>query len=465
MIARLRSDDRGVVLVLVLMFLVLFASFGVAIIGLAATSLRETNNIGRQRAATATAEGAIDVAIRRGLSSFQSNIASIAAGGTWTCPGASTTANGVTGTVACTVTGTSIAGDSNPKPADAIMTLGGSVTQSKRGGLTIGGNVFAGGAITVQDSRGAMTVQGTARATSGTCARVTASGGVTCPTSPGPSDPAYAPALATAPSTVASVPATCATSIVTFDPPAGGLRYNDAAALSKLTNGKTSSCKGKIVWFKPGVHYFDFTSGGTEWVIDDANVAVVGGAAKGGWDTQPSLRPSFPGGCDADAATGSPGAQFVFGGPSRLNVKKGALEVCRTVASVQSIAIFGPRSDGSGYVHQSGTILKLGGKGKLAVQGTVYAPLGVVELDTSKIVTSVVSRGIIAKSIKLKSTPFAGKAVLVPPAPVNADVDITAQLVATVDGKERLDVLVTYSRRYNGSNSYSTSISRWEVLR
>lgn len=466
MMARLRCDDRGVVLVIVLLFLVLFASFGVAIIGLAATSLRETNSIGRTRAAAATAEGAIDVAIRRGLSSFQTNIATIAAGGAWTCPGSTTTANGVSATAACTIIGTAVAGDSNPKPTDAIMTLGGAVTQSKRGGLIIGGNVFAGGAITVSDSRGTMTVQGTAKATSGTCPRVTASGGVTCPTSPGPSDPAYTPALATAPSTVASVPATCSSAIVTFDPPAGGLFYNDAAALSKLTNGKTASCKGKIIWFKPGVHYFNFTvGGGTEWVVDDANVNVVGGAQKGGWDTQPALRPSFPGGCDPDATTGSPGAQFVFGGASRLNVKKGTTEICRAITSTQSIAVLGPRSDGSGYVHQSGTILKLGGKGRLAVQGTVYAPLGVVELDTTKIVTSVVSRGIIAKSVKLKSTPFAGKAILVPPSPANADIDVTVRLVATVNSEDRLDVLVTYSRRYNGSSSYSTSISRWEVLR
>lgn len=458
--------DEGAILVIVLLFLVLFASFGAALIGLAGTSLRESNRLAAQRSAASTAEGAVDVAIRRGLTSFQSSITSIANGQAWSCPGASLSANGATASAACTVLGTAVSGDANPKPTAAITTIGGSIVQSKRGTMTVGGDVISGGSVIVKDKNGLMQVIGTARSSSGSCPRVVASLGVTCPSSPAPTDPAYAPALATAPTTVASVPSTCSSAIVSFNPPAGGLLYNDAAALTKLTNGKTPSCVGKIIWFRPGVHYFNFTVGGArEWVINDAAVAVVGGAAKGGWDVTPSLRPSFPGGCDANATTGSPGAQLIFGGPSRLTVKKGTVEICRAQTTDQSIAIYGARTDTGGYLHQSGTILKVASRARVAVQGTLYAPLGVVDLDTSKLVTSAVSRGIVVKSLKLRSGRFAGKGVAVPPAPANADVDVTVRIVATVDGEDRIDAVVTYRRLYDGTSSYSTSVSRWEVLR
>lgn len=463
--ARLRRDE-GVILAVVLVFVALFATFAAVLAGLAVTSVRETNGTARQGVATYTAEGAVNLAIRRAMSSFQSNAAAIVTGATWACPGGTVSATtAASATATCTVTGTSVVGDGDPKPVDAIRTLGGPITISRKGALTVGGNVSSGGKIWVHP-RASLIVDGTARAVVGACARVTASLGVTCPATPGPTDPVYPPALPSAPTTVASVPTTCGR-IVTFEAPAGGLLFNDASALNKLTDGRTPSCAGTTIWFKPGVYYFHFSVGQQrEWTIADPKVSVVAGVAKGGWDTDPTLAPSFPGGCDPSRTSGSPGSQFVFGGASRLNVNRGRLEICRVRSDAQSLAIYGPRSDGAGYLHQTGTILKLGVRGQLAVQGTVYAPLGAVDLDTQRQVTSVVSRGIIAKSVKLRATPFAGKSVLTPPALVDADVMVTTRIVGMVEGRSRIDAIVTFSRTKIGSTfRYSTSVARWEVLR
>ncbi len=60
-------------------------------------------------------------------------------------------------------------------------------------------------------------------------------------------------------------------------------RYNDAAALTALTTG----CD-KIIWFRPGSYYFDFSNDNPVWTIGATNLSnftVVGGAKT--WDREP----------------------------------------------------------------------------------------------------------------------------------------------------------------------------------
>lgn len=112
--------------------------------------------------------------------------------------------------------------------------------------------------------------------------------------------------------------------------PANGLSpgiYKDANTLNTLIAG----CNG-IVWFQPGVYYFDFTSTSHVLTIANANAQVVGGA----------LNSPAPVGAACD--TSQSGVQFVFGGDSQISITSGSLELCPILhSSLQEIAIYGLR--------------------------------------------------------------------------------------------------------------------------
>lgn len=172
------------------------------------------------------------------------------------------------------------------------------------------------------------------------------------PTSPTAS--AYA-ALAKTPPPERSVPACPEGWLVTFEPGT----YRDAVALSDLTRG---ACTGKVLWFKPGVHYFDLAPppgspatcnddpGVCTWSIEDPTSIVVGGTPKG-WDVAAPARPPIlvPGACATsfDPAPND-GVQLLFGGESRLRPAAGKMELCAQHSpDNQQIAIYGLGADGT----------------------------------------------------------------------------------------------------------------------
>ena len=122
--------------------------------------------------------------------------------------------------------------------------------------------------------------------------------------------------------------------------------YDDAAALSALTGG---GCPGRVVWFKPGNYYLDFTfrGGAGTWTVNDPSIDVVAGEPKG-WDPEAATRPSLqiPGSCLTETDGPVDGVQLVVGGGTHIQVDRGRVELCAEPSTTtQSIALYGLRPD------------------------------------------------------------------------------------------------------------------------
>jgi hypothetical protein len=117
-----------------------------------------------------------------------------------------------------------------------------------------------------------------------------------------------------------------------------------------MMNG-TSSCHGSTWWFKPGAYYFDFhngvnpllDSGSDVWTIDDGNlVAGTPVNAAGAPLAAPPVPAAIPGACASPLTGATGGAQFVFGGDSRLVVGNGRAELCGSYSSsAPAVALYG----------------------------------------------------------------------------------------------------------------------------
>jgi hypothetical protein len=225
------------------------------------------------------------------------------------------------------------------RPGQALLTLdpsGTNIQNSNNGTLNIKGKVSANGGINA--SPGTIAVQNAPVVAGGACSGVTSTVSVTCNSGTTFSDPNYTVATGTMARQAAP---SCSGSqkLVTFSPG----YYDDAMALSDLMKG--GGCKAYTYWFQPGVYYFDFRNsisaasgltssipaGADEWVVDDADVNIVGGTPSG-WTTTTAAagtKPALPGSCISPLTTKSnDGVMFVFGGDSRINLKKGQMELC-----------------------------------------------------------------------------------------------------------------------------------------
>jgi hypothetical protein len=252
------------------------------------------------------------------------------------------------------------------KPGSALLTLGtlasgeDGLRLESNGSLTVKGQIRDNSAIQHGGAHSTITLVGASTAEAvGGCNGVVFNPGTagTCDVTPsGPDaatflDPITVPATATAyappPTAVGnlvyrSVPSACS-ALVTLDPG----YYDDASALSHLTNG----CPTITVWFKPGQYYFDFhnlegaqglTQGPDLWTIG-GNATVVAGTPSG-WTTSPFTAPSVPGACISPLTSTMPnlGVQFAFGGDSRVLVNGGELEICGQYHSNRpSLAVYG----------------------------------------------------------------------------------------------------------------------------
>lgn len=457
--ARRRAErDEGSVLMIAIGYVLLFSLLAITLLDATSTGLKETSLMHVQRTNMYTSEGAVNAAVQRIKNDFVTNI-SAAQTGAWDCAGApsnlgptvvDTTSglNQTSATVTC-VSGTTSTYDNGAKPPDAILTLAGGLTVDKKGTARIGGPVRSGGSISVGDRNGVLDASGFSITAKSTCNFKGGSIGShytptpTCKTGIATVDPQYAVPSG---SGTQSLPS-CSSAVVTFAP---GV-YNDANALNNMFKGnKGNPCTGKSFVFAPGTYVFNFNVGPQrEWKIADGTAWVVAGA-KGGW----SSKPPFPGGCLFDGVSASsPGTTFVFQNGSRLNIDKGHFEICPPNTGTQRIAIAGDST-------QSGKILRTGDKAAVSIKGTVYAPRGDVELHSNHALVPVVTRGIIARSVKIEANVYNVPVVQLPTDQAHAVTDAVLQLTATINGGDYLDAQVTL---HNEGGMTTVQVTDWDV--
>lgn len=239
-------------------------------------------------------------------------------------------------------------------PSSAITTLGDASTDGvvvSGDPLVVMGDVLSLSKVSVDhppDGPG-LVVRGSVYA-NGTCDEdeIETEGAACDPVAEEDVDPSYAPPDPTSSGAGAEPqPPSCSGWLVTLSPG----WYKDAALLNQFTEESANDgCDDRVVWFKPGVYYFNFdfdglrgcdAAPGTDcvWIIDDPGVKVVGGAPRG-WSENDADGGSvrFPGACRTDGS----GVNVVFGGPSRMEVLAGSLELCASTAhSDQPVVLHG----------------------------------------------------------------------------------------------------------------------------
>lgn len=526
-----RSDDSGATLIIALLFTTVVALAIAAVLSYVDTSLRTTVAVRGEANAAAAADGAAQVAvntIRDGNYSGDTGQQCFTGGGSLPLPGYYPSGGGYSATVVCNKDG----GDSvdgggglpiggGNRPGQAILTLGKTAADGLNatlGGndvLQIHGDVYSNSSIAVKKN---MTVSGNITAV-GTC--TAQSGGTmkdadgTLDTNPkGPkcsgaavlSDPNYAPPAPPSDTKAHDLP-TCPTDgshAYTFLP---GV-YTDLNGLKGLLNGGKKGCQANVLWFTPGVYYFDL---GGEWTIPTGY--VIGGtptnmtALKAGNPTVPTAcqTPIAPDPVPAGGWTPpgpNAGVEFVFGGSSRITVTGDAqVELCGTYSkSTPPIVLYGlksPLGTAPNYVvpAQTGSdcVTQAVGSGgcavldttqapsnKLYIQGTTYVPQDWVNIDLNNRTGQVFRYGIIARRLDISATGSAdlsGPVIEVPDTVfvgpsltvVNLDVYVCAGAVAcdTSSGRPQLRVRVGIGDP-NGSatpGQRQVSVYSWSVQR
>lgn len=343
-----QEGDSGAALVLAL---AMIAIISIGLLGLATqtdTNLRDTAKFASVQTRATGSEAAIDQVITQlRNSSADGTDPTSGSGGTCTGPGTYTIPSGRYGndsaiTVTCTAKPNSGAPGSPGGPGLNIPPHAVLATSTTQTGLTVGGNgtlnvggdILSNSPLTTGNGSITTSIQSILKTT----AAIKAVGSCTGPAAN------YSPACvtgATAQPDYDGQPGwdhellpgnTIAASGITGHCGTGnGLSpgiYTDAVALNTLILG----CNN-VVWFKPGVYYFDFASSSHVLSVTNANAHLVGGVL--------SSTPTTVGSACNETVDG---VQFVFGGDSRISVTGGSLELCPYVHSTQQeIAIYGLR--------------------------------------------------------------------------------------------------------------------------
>jgi hypothetical protein len=324
--------DEGQVLGLALVFLVFVALVLAATLTAAASSLHATQASTQQR----DERYAADAAVLAAAASMQGDVSKGADRGTATeCDidlskfvvGAP---NPMQTTVACDPSKGSGAGDGDSDPSHAAP---------NRPSYAILALPSDPGEGVVNDGGNPVKVFGPVHSNGGVCELPGCE--TTSAPDPGTVEPEkYAPWSATAPAPAPQPTCPPDSDEATFYPGT----YNEVPAIPP-------GCHATTWWFQPaqpfdanqpGIYYFDFTSGKHSWDIPNG-VTIVGGTpdqTSGLCKTDSPLPPNA-------------GVQFVFGGDSRINVKKGAtVNVCaQPTTARQQIAVYGMMTN-AGSVQQ-----------------------------------------------------------------------------------------------------------------
>lgn len=328
---RLDNNEEGSALILALILITVVGMLVAVAVSFVDTSMVATPVLADQRDEANVADGAMEGAINAVRGSLALGVESSPVSCDF--PDYDTT-DGVNVTVTCTPQSGS-GGAFNDQPIFAIMTLGTAAgegfIQTGNTQLTVDGGLYSngkldltpGGAQAAMVSYGDVFVEGACTPAPG--GLLDSIGGLVKCNYAGDSrgdDPDYPPGVANASGLSVDPTATCASanSVVAFSP---GL-YSEIPSAP-------STCKGDVWWFQPGVYYFDFPdiTGRHTWTPDDLDGKRVVGGTPNGWSASTNAAsiadPDVAPMCDASQN----GVQFIFGGPSLLNVtSQGVVELC-----------------------------------------------------------------------------------------------------------------------------------------
>ena len=100
---------------------------------------------------------------------------------------------------------------------------------------------------------------------------------------------------------------------------------------------------------------------------------------------------------------------------------------------------------------------------RMAVKGTVYAPLAAVDLSMTGQLNAVTQRGIVARTLQLGLTPGAGYTSALLSMPGAADRQVL--FTASVGGVQRLRADATFADGQGATPGATVTVTRWSVLR
>lgn len=403
MISRVRKDDRGATLLIVLFLVIGIALVMGVVMTQVGTSVRATVGLRNESSTVYGGDAAAQYAInelRKG--SFNGAAHGCDTAATETLPNFYPSVNGAQGasvSVRCTPDSSNggAAGGGNSSPGSALLTLGtgangeDGIWDGSVNNLTfkVSGGIFSDSNINLGNKSSGTGAQGNQKSViedvstnsyifaMGACPQngglgkfiITGTTTVTCNYSSNPAsaldrrgmDPQSVPGHGTsfdppaAPSVAKTPPACTGKKVYELQP---GL-YTDATALNALTgSGNSGSCARSIVHFNPGTYYFNFTNGGThKWTSNAAY--VVAGTPTAALDvaSPPAMSKASPAcvGPGTSGSSTSSGVLFVFGGDSRMDYTSsgssdGDVEICASnAASGPPVAIYGLKSTiGSG---------------------------------------------------------------------------------------------------------------------
>lgn len=500
-----RTDDSGVSLTMVLIFVTVVAVVIGAVLSFADVNFKTTIQLRLQSETAAAADGAGQIAVNALRKSLYD--------GTGDCLGTSDTLklnqfyDSPTGTktsaaIKCgldtdlTVSDGGIPISSANKPPKAILNLSSIdplVFDPNGHTIRVKGSIYSNDDIFVSGS-------GRLRATGAIEARATCFGDMQ--STPPPDclnifDPPYPDPNYSNPPTGGSVPDRSVPSCplggpspkkVTFQPG----RYSGFStrnALNALT--RPSGCNNAIFAFGPGIYYFDFDG---DWEIETGYV-VAGDLVNVNAGTVPKI----PGSCKVPAPpdpvpTGgfvaqnpaSPaGAIFMLGRTAQIRVSSSAdFEICGPYSATRPpIAIFGVDDTIPGVIQdQDGCItngtcpaIDTQGGANFVVQGTAYLPRANVELSINSPSIQTFSAGVIARSLNLRNNGSVAYPVAQLPdnsAGVGERIVVYLKVyvcpnATTCDttGTIRLDAKVALTYAPGGTGSPTMTVLTWNVKR
>lgn len=188
-------------------------------------------------------------------------------------------------------------------------------------------------------------------------------------------------------------------------------------------------------YFVSGLYYFDFPNSAPTWTIDDANVEVVAGARSLSTDTAvPDNDCKSMGVTDAMAlaaplallqsATFGPyvfshGATWVFGGRSKLEVKKGSVSMFSPPTNGSSVPVnlVGASSyTASDYTSQpvdTATLTGGGNNSSIEINAKVFAPNSYLEIFSTNNTIAAARGGVVGYRVHLKASAAGSDALVI----------------------------------------------------
>lgn len=338
------SGDRGSALAIALAFLMVFGVYVGAVLQFAAAGQRSTVLVQEEATSTYAGGGGIDAAINQVSGSLSTGVDP----GTATPPAASTCftlpagelGNPTPITVSCQPRSGSggYLGGLSSQPGQSVLAVSGHASEgvvlTAAARVKTTGSVYANRLLNVPT--GATLTSAPAEVKAGTCT-VAGTSTPPCVTSTVPSAPSW-PGPTAYPQVVTSTPA-CTSPVVALSP---------GTYLSRVDLQDVLDCGNTVVWFQPGVYYFDFRGGGSRELVVGNNDVVVGGTPSG-WTPGVTPRGSVPFPTAASPGTSAcdvsqQGVDMVFAGDSRINVASGGdLQLCaeQTGAGSQHVVLRG----------------------------------------------------------------------------------------------------------------------------